>query len=102
MFAWRLIRKALRYVIQGLVPVPVEAPSSTGRASWDPLVVAVVGEAAERLGVDQPDWTSDLIALDSPFSFAENELILEWTRARTPAYLAALNIWLEDGALAAA
>lgn len=68
-------------------------PPSTGSEEWDTLTAAVAGHEFASAGFDAPPWTRRH-ALAAPWVVASRLLTPQEVRAATPAWLAAVNIFI--------
>ncbi|CAN5838205.1 hypothetical protein BH18ACT7_BH18ACT7_25980 [soil metagenome] len=69
------------------------APRSTGDRRWDALLAALAAHEFEALGLATPAWT-DRPALPQPWILDSPRLTEDEIRERTPAWLAARNIYV--------
>ncbi|GAB2572003.1 helix-turn-helix domain-containing protein [Microlunatus antarcticus] len=70
-------------------------PLSSGRQDWDTLTASVTGHEFIEAGLEPPSWTARE-PLGEPWTFTGVLLRPEEVRDATPAWLAALNIFLPE------
>lgn len=104
-WAFRLLmqgRDHLRLVLRSdpnLIAGWLAASPSTGFKEWDTLTAVVIGHEFTSAGLDAPTWTQR-DALAAPWVVASRLLPPQEARAATPAWLAALNIFIPERDLA--
>ena len=101
LFAFRLLARAATAMDDGSIDVPASPLPSTGDVRWDTLLLALVQRTCQMRHLIQPDWARPKRRAE-PWYIDETPALRHWTRKRTPADLASLNIFVDANSLTTA